>query len=96
MKKVLSIFLSLLMVLSTLSAMPFAAHALDGEGTAKKPYKIGTAAELKEFRDLVNDGQRDICAVLTADIDLNNEEWTPIGDGTYYKRFNGTFDGQSY
>ena len=96
MKKVLSILLSLLMVVTTLSAMPFAAHALDGEGTAKKPYKIGTAAELKEFRDLVNDGQRDICAVLTADIDLNNEEWTPIGDGTYYKRFNGTFDGQSY
>ena len=94
MKKVLSIFLSLLMVLSTLSAMPFAAHALDGEGTAKKPYKIGTAAELKEFRDLVNDGQRDICAVLTASIDLNNEEWTPIGYD--YSNYSGTFDGQGF
>ena len=31
--------------------------------------------------------------VLTADIDLNNEHWTPIG---YWETFNGTFDGQGH
>ena len=30
---------------------------------------------------------------LGADIDLNNENWTPIG---YWETFNGTFDGQNY
>jgi len=30
---------------------------------------------------------------LTADIDLNNHEWTPIGSR---RTFNGTFDGQGY
>ena len=31
--------------------------------------------------------------VLTSDIDLNNQHWTPIG---YWETFNGTFDGQGY
>ncbi len=94
MKKTLSIILSLIMALSAFSVMPFSAFALNGEGTAENPYKIGTAAELKEFRDLVNGGAYGACAVLTADIDLGNEAWTPIGSNS--KKYIGTFDGQSY
>ena len=33
---------------------------------------------------------------LTANIDLAGAEWVPIGDGSYFGRFSGTFDGQGY
>ena len=70
---------------------------MDGLGTAAYPYQISTADQLKLFRDIVNgsNGQtqnRGAYAVLTADIDLNNEPWMPIGpdrDSAY----TGTFDG---
>ena len=73
---------------------------MDGLGTAAYPYQISTADQLKLFRDIVNGagGQtqnRGAYAVLTADIDLNNEPWTPIGpdrDSAY----TGTFDGQGH
>ena len=78
---------------------------LKGTGTAEDPYQIGSAAALAEFRDKVNDGERDADAVLIANIDLSeicSEEkdtsWTPIGNaqtvsGNTYK---GTFDGQGH
>lgn len=70
---------------------------MTGSGTETDPYQIGTAEQLKLFRDIVNGagGQtqnRGAYAVLTANIDLNNEPWTPIGpseSGSY----TGTFDG---
>lgn len=73
---------------------------MTGSGTESDPYQIGTADQLKLFRDIVNgsNGQtqnRGAYAVLTADIDLNNEPWTPIGpdrDSAY----TGTFDGQGH
>ena len=73
---------------------------MTGSGTKNDPYQISTADQLKLFRDIVNGvgGQtqnRGAYAVLTANIDLNNEPWTPIGNYTggnqiYYE---GTFDG---
>lgn len=77
---------------------------MDGLGTAAYPYQISTADQLRLFRDIVNGagGQtpnRGACAVLTADIDLNNEPWTPIGkytdDGTN-NPYTGTFNGQGH
>ena len=73
---------------------------MTGSGTETDPYQISTADQLKLFRDIVNGagGQtqnRGAYAVLTADIDLNNEPWTPIGpdrDSAY----TGTFDGQGH
>ena len=73
---------------------------MTGSGTESDPYQIGTAEQLKLFRDIVNGagGQtqnRGAYAVLTANIDLNNEPWTPIGpseSGSY----TGTFDGQGH
>ena len=73
---------------------------MTGSGTETDPYQIGTADQLKLFRDIVNGagGQtqnRGAYAVLTANIDLNNEPWTPIGpdrDSAY----TGTFDGQGH
>ena len=73
---------------------------MTGSGTETDPYQIGTADQLKLFRDIVNGAgdqtqNRGAYAVLTADIDLNNEPWTPIGpdrDSAY----TGTFDGQGH
>ena len=73
---------------------------MDGLGTAAYSYQISTADQLKLFRDIVNGagGQtqnRGAYAVLTANIDLNNEPWMPIGpdrDSAY----TGTFDGQGH
>lgn len=69
-------------------------------------FSIGTAAELAGLAALVNGtakdaGNNSIAAVnfsrktikLTADIDLNSKEWTPIGNGNSSRAFFGTFDG---
>ena len=71
-----------------------------GDGSADKPYKISTAAELAWFRDQVNSGNYRISATLTEDIDLS--EFCHAADGTTYTDelswtpitwFQGTFDG---
>ena len=66
---------------------------LVGEGTTEKPYLISNLEQLKFFRDEVNEGKnyKGKVVQLAADIDLNSEEWTPIGNST--KKFQGTFDG---
>ena len=75
---------------------------ITGSGTESDPYQIGTAAGLKWFRDKVNDAKTEeetkICAVLTANIDLKNEEWTPIANYTTTNEifYEGTFDGGGY
>ena len=73
---------------------------IDGLGTEKAPYQIGTVEELKWFRDVVNgaNGQTQnlgACAVLTKDIDLGNEAWTPIGKDND-NAYTGTFEGQGH
>ena len=70
-------------------------------------YLISTADELRLFASMVNGGQTNISAKLTADILLNNTEgwenwgstapansWTPIGSNA--NPFTGTFDGQGH
>ena len=82
---------------------------MDGLGTAAYPYQISTADQLKLFRDIVNGTgdqaqNRGAYAVLTADIDLKNEEWTPIGIGNGTENngatidfpYSGTFDGNGH
>ncbi|MDY4254424.1 MAG: hypothetical protein SOX69_01700, partial [Oscillospiraceae bacterium] len=77
-----------------------------GSGTAGNPYVISSAAELAGLAQLVNNNSNwsnNKHFVLTADIDLNNREWTPIGiqyttsGVTYTDRwFNGVFDGNGH
>lgn len=59
-------------------------------------FTITTAAQLRGLAELVNKNE-DIfseCKIkLGKDIDLNNEQWTPIGNGY---EFNGEFDGQGH
>ena len=53
---------------------------------------INNVADLKAFRDDVNSGKNyaGVTVYLTANIDLEEEDWTPI------TKFNGTFDGQNH
>ena len=59
-------------------------------------YQIGSGGELAWFAQEVNAGRGAAYnAVLTKDIDLGDEPWTPIGKSTSYA-YKGTFDGQGY
>ncbi|MBO4928817.1 MAG: bacterial Ig-like domain-containing protein, partial [Clostridia bacterium] len=110
LKKSLSLLLTLVMVLSLLPTAALAATAITpttpaGSGTSADPYRIGTAEELYGFAKIVNDGDTDAHAILTADITVNEnvlsynalngtEEdfvaWDPIN--LYY----GIFDGRGH
>lgn len=78
-----------------------------GSGTLNDPYQISSKAELKKLSEFVND--HDYCShyahahyIQTADIDLENEEWTPIGIGsindtfTYENMFHGSYNGNQH
>lgn len=64
-----------------------------GEGTEVAPYQIGSGAELAWLADRVNNASSvtKLYVVLTDDIDLGNQPWTPIGKEFY--EFSGVFDG---
>lgn len=60
-------------------------------------YKIATAAELAWLQKHVNEEkQYGSSAVLTADIDLGDYEWTPIGGQKFKEAYSGSFDGQGH
>ena len=69
-----------------------------GSGTKDDPYLIVDASQLRWFAAQVNDNSKStICAQLTADINLKDEEWTPIGKGSSYANtYKGTFDGNDH
>ena len=61
-------------------------------------YEIATVADLKRLATMVNAGEpfEGMSVKLVADIDLNNEEWTPIGSAYTDHGFMGNFDGNGY
>lgn len=60
-------------------------------------YEIGNADQLFWFAQQVNvEGNKDIKGALTANIDLKNKPWTPIGAMGVENSFRGVFDGQNY
>lgn len=72
-----------------------------GEGTEVAPYQIGSGAELAWLADKVNNASSvaKLYVVLTDNIDLGNQPWTPIGKfgyGSSDKSFSGSFDGKGY
>ncbi len=108
MKKVFSIGLVLVMLLSLLTGV-FAFNtgaaawdgtsvslSLEGEGTSTRPYLIGSGADLKYLEEEVNSGNTFAGKYFrqTVDIDLGGKEWNPIG----YKdalTFQGYYDGDN-
>lgn len=67
-----------------------------GEGTKAAPYQIGSGAELAWLANAVNDASSGtkFYVVLTDDIDLGNQPWTPIGRD--FHEFSGAFDGNGH
>ena len=61
-----------------------------------KDYYIANEASMRWFANAVNGGNTFAgkTVKLTADIDLNGKEWTPIGNSSNI--FKGTFDGQNH
>lgn len=68
----------------------------NGEGTEVAPYQIGSGAELAWLADKVNNASSvaKLYVVLTDDIDLGNQPWTPIGKD--FHEFSGVFDGKGH
>ena len=112
-KRILSIILTLCMIFLFMPATVFAEAGItpvipqtDTDGV----YQIGTAAELYGFAQLVNGGNKNASAVLTADIVVNTgvmkadgtladdtstfASWTPIGN--FDNQYAGKFDGQGH
>lgn len=74
-------------------------YTVDGTGennSIVEAYVASAADDLKDFRDAVNAGNTFYgqTVKLYADIDLKNENWTPIG--TKDHPFMGIFDGQGH
>ena len=61
-------------------------------------YTISTAAQLAGLAKLVNEGNNfsKKTILLEDSLDLNGQEWTPIGGTDTGKTFAGTFDGQGH
>ena len=96
----LSLALTLVMLLGLLPGTALAAEGiLSGDGTADSPYLIADEADLKAFRDMVNETvSSDAYAKLTEDIDLKGEAWTPIAPNSGYvtEAYAGVFDGDGH
>lgn len=92
---------AVLMLLATAVPLSLAdGAAWDGQAVsepaqAEGVYQIGSAAELAWLAGQVNRaGGTALHAVLTNDIDLNNQPWMPMGG--YDNEYTGSFDGQGH
>ena len=115
-KRIVSAVMALILCLTLLPTVALAADgAWDGSiatafaggtGTESDPYQIADGAQLAYLASEVNKGlpYENACFVLTADIDLGNHDWTPIGNsfsdalfgGTDYSVFAGNLDGKGH
>ena len=115
-KRIGSVLLALALCLSLLPATALAEDSAwdgniatafaGGRGTENDPYQIADGAQLAYLASEVNKGQpyENSYFVLTADIDLANHDWTPIGNsfsdalfgGTDYHLFAGNLDGKGH
>ncbi len=104
MKKLLSVFVLVAMLL-TMVVISTSAAAWDGttvseyllgDGTADSPYRIETAEDLAFLAKDVDGGNsyEGMYIIQTADIDLGNKEWEPIGKNG--KPFSGVYDGKGF
>lgn len=99
-KKSNRVFAAVLALVMLLSGLPTAVFAAGWDGTASAEpaltngvYQISSPEELCWLALQVNGGNTSLNAALTADIDLNNKEWTPIANA-YDAAYTGHFDGQ--
>ncbi len=99
MKKIIALFIALVMSLSLIGTVSVSAEGLSGAGTAADPYKISTAADLDAFMAMSESFTDGMYFVLTNDIAYTDykaggEAPSKTWSGPEY--FAGTFDGQGY
>lgn len=87
-KRILSFVLAVLMFVS-LNSISFISYA-EETGTEENPYLITTAQQLQDINNDVSSHYK-----LMADIDLQNIEFTPIGNADS-GAFSGVFDGNGF
>lgn len=103
-RKLLSLVMALCMIVTLLPVTAFAAEEEPWtadtiwytQDSTKTEYTLTTADELAGLAQLVNEGNtfKGVTIYLGDDIDLANQEWTPIGKSG--ANFQGTFDGQNH
>ena len=107
-RSILSVLLAALLLVASTPLTPAFAdggavspQSESGEGGGLEPaddgkYYISSAEELEKFADKVNNqGQTSANAVLTADINLSDRPWYPIGNSSN-NQYTGTFNGQNF
>ena len=107
MKRVFVLLLCLCLVLASFSGCntakvtdvwdgSIADSFASGNGSKKAPFIIEKASQLAFLASEINEGKdyKDKYFSLTSDLDLNNIEWMPIGNGN--NSFNGIFDGRGH
>ena len=72
-------------------------YTFSGSGTSSSPYQISSLSDLKLLSTYVNSGTSysGKYFVMTANIDLGGQKFTPIGKNSTYA-FKGNFDGKGY
>ena len=107
MKKLFTTFIAIILTINAFAIDVWDGTAspwTQGSGTVNDPYLIETAANLAYLAQKVNEGYqaqgqavfKNVFFLMTDDLDLNNINWTPIGNVNmnmqgYY--FAGIFDG---
>ena len=107
LKRTLALVLVFVLVLGMVPMMA-GAQSWSGEGTSASPFLINTREDLELFRDSVTYERESFSGIyfeMTADINLNNVSWTPIG-GRFFSvedghdggtsHFAGNFDGAGH
>ncbi len=94
-KRIIALLLMAMMVVGGLLVTVQATTGTESQAQEDVLY-IGTADELRTFATRVNDGEtfEGQTVQLTANIDLENQQWTPIGYNG--KVFKGIFDGGNF
>lgn len=86
------ISLALLLILALAGRAPASVQPLLNDDGL---YVIESVEQLKLFRDAVNNGWADLNAVLSGDLDLGGQSWTPIGNSED-TAYNGSFNGGEF
>lgn len=92
---------------TTTATKPLPVNQFSGKGTKDDPYQISSKADLEKMRDFVNEPDYNshygvAYYIQTEDIDLENDEWTPIGvcqSGDSFlssMSFDGVYDGNKH
>lgn len=93
-RRIISLLLAIVMVVGMLPSSTFRTEAAKKEFDSFAYYELANAEHLFWFAEQVNGGNTAINAVLTTDIDLGDQQWTPIGNVTY--AYTGVFNGQGH